>query len=164
MVLTEEQRKDYQKKYQKANKEKIKQQRKEYREANKEKIKESKKKHRETNKEQIKQRKKKYYQTEEGKKKHKISSWKRAGVICDDFNSLYDIYKNTNICNICNIKLIEGRCGANHRCLDHNHKTGEFRQILCSTCNTSTQRNIDQPKLTKAEIAWKYRLKKFILS
>jgi len=179
MVFTKEEKKEYylknkekksisDKKYRDANKEKIKQYKKEYEEANKEKIKQRRKEYYETNKDIILEKRKEYAKnynkTDNRIKSSRIFSWKDKGVIHDDFNSLYDIYKNTNICNICNIKLIEGRYGANRKCLDHNHKTGEFRQILCNTCNSSTQRNIDQPKLTGAEIAWRYRLRWFILS
>ena len=171
MVLTEEQKKAKaisDKKYRDANKQKIKESKKEYQERNKKKIKQQRSEYYKNNKEyilnKVKEYSKEYNKTDNRIKSSRIFSWKDNGVIHDDFNSLYDIYKNTNICNICNIKLIEGRYGANRKCLDHNHKTGEFRQILCNTCNSSTQKNIDQPKLTKAEIAWKCRLKKFILS
>ena len=45
------------------------------------------------------------------------------------------MYINTTNCEECNIELIEGRYGNNKKCLDHCHKTGEFRNVLCQTCN-----------------------------
>jgi len=165
MVLTEEQRKEYKKNYYEANKEEIKIKHKKYRDANKEKKAIIDKKYQEANKERIKEYHNKYYQTEEGKKKHKIHGWKQSGVICDDFDKLYNYYINCWNCEECNIELIEGKCGANHKCLDHNHKTGDFRNVVCHTCNVKRgiiDNNII--KVSHAETNWKYKLKKFILS
>jgi len=108
---------------------------------------------------------KEYRQTEQGKKSQRIHNWKKTGVICDDFNKLYDYYINCWNCEECNIELIEGCYGANKRCLDHNHKTGKFRNIVCNTCNVRrgiNDKNIIKP--SNAESCWKYKLKCFILS
>jgi hypothetical protein len=150
MPYTIEQRKLYIKEYNEKNKEKIKEQRKEYREANKEKIKEYNKEyyhvnqdkfkeykelHREKIKEQQKEYDKEYRQTEVGKKSHRISRWKRWGVKHEDFNALYEYYLNCKNCEECNIELQEGNFGNNKRCLDHDHQTGLFRNVLCNSCN-----------------------------
>jgi hypothetical protein len=68
-------------------------------------------------------------------KSNRIKKWKSRGVICDDWNKLYDKYININNCEECNIELISGIFGSNKKCLDHNHTTGEFRNILCNLCN-----------------------------
>ena len=123
------------------------------------------KKYCELNKERIKKDRKNYRQTEEGKKSIRISNWKFKGVICDDFDKLYEYYLNCWNCEECNVELIEGCYGANKKCLDHDHRTGLFRNVLCNTCNTKRgfiDNNII--KLTTAEKSWKYRLKTFILS
>ena len=65
-----------------------------------------KKEYYKNNKEKIKERKKEYNNTEQGKKSHCIGNWKTIGVIT-----------------------------GNNKHLDHNHKTGEFRNILCNSCN-----------------------------
>lgn len=45
------------------------------------------------------------------------------------------MYVNTTHCDCCNIQLITGKTGGSHKVMDHNHKTGEFRNILCHNCN-----------------------------
>tara|TARA_R110001592_G_C12859255_1_gene722659 strand:+ start:89 stop:601 length:513 start_codon:yes stop_codon:yes gene_type:complete len=170
MVLTEEEKKERKKESDRIWREKNKEKIREYdkKRYNKEYRKEERHIWYENNKEEIIKKNtiynKTYRQTEQGKKVNRISRWKQVGIKCDDFDKLYDLYKNTNICNICKIELIEGKYGFNRKCLDHDHTTGLFRQILCNTCNSSTQRNIDKPKLSQAELNWKYKLKKFILS
>ena len=156
MPMTPEETKAYKKAYYQKNKEKIKEKEKEYREKNKEKIKEKekeyKKEYREKNKEKTKEKEKEYYQknkeqrkeyrqTEQCKKTHRISNWKKRGVKCDDFASLYEYYLNCKNCEDCNIELAEGIYGANKRCLDHSHNTGLFRNILCNTCNLKRREN-----------------------
>lgn len=108
---------------------------------------------------------KQYRLTEQSIKSQKIGSWKHYGVICDDFDKLYNYYINCWNCEKCGIELINGRHGANKKTLDHNHKTGEFRNVLCNTCNTK-QGHIDNNivKLSNNEKMFKYRLKRFILS
>ena len=108
---------------------------KKYRENNKEKIAEYRKEYYENNKEKIAEKDRKYNQTEKGKKTQRISNWKKTGVVCDDWDTLYNKYITTLNCEDCNCELIKGRCGANKRCLDHDHETGEVRGIVCNTCN-----------------------------
>lgn len=145
-----EKRKDYHKEYYTNNKDKINQQNKEYYTNNKELISEkgkeyynknkevileNHKNYRENNKSIIKEKLKIYHQTENGIKVRRIQTWRRIGVICEDFDSLYEKYINTSNCEECNIELISGINGANKKCLDHDHETGLFRNILCHICN-----------------------------
>ena len=64
-------------------------------------------------------------------KSNKISKWKGYGVIHDDFSSLYDTYINTFNCQHCGKEFKN----VNDRHLDHDHKTGLFRLIVCQSCN-----------------------------
>lgn len=108
---------------------------KKYVEENKEKVREKNRKWRLNNKEHILQQSKEYRQTDQCIKSVRIGHWKNRGVIHDNFDELYEYYINCKECENCGIELIEGMYGANKRCLDHCHKTGKFRNILCNSCN-----------------------------
>ena len=77
----------------------------------------------------------KYRQSEVGKKSARITCWKQWGVKSDDYDALYEKWKNTNHCEACNVELIEGNTGKNKKVIDHDHKTGAFRNIVCNSCN-----------------------------
>lgn len=137
-----EKNKEYKKEWYQKNKDKISEKQKKYYEKNKER----KKDYHEKNKEKIREREKVYYeeknkeyrQSDKGKQNTRISRWKHSGVICDDFDALYDKYINTTNCEECNIELTVDRyCTLTTRCLDHDHTTGLFRNVLCNRCNLS---------------------------
>jgi hypothetical protein len=111
-----------------------------------EKRKEAQRRYAENNREKMLERKKLFYQnnkhksyyqrdtykdTPQFKKTHTISNWKTRGVV-GDYDEMYNIYLNTNECNVCKVGFNE----KNWKCLDHDHDTGKFRQILCNNCNT----------------------------
>jgi hypothetical protein len=78
---------------------------------------------------------KNYRESEAGKKSARISNWKQWGIISDDYDALYIKWKETKLCEVCNIELIEGNKGKNKKTIDHDHKTGAFRNIVCNSCN-----------------------------
>jgi len=125
------------KEYYQKHKERCKECNKEYRKKNKEYYKEYREKH----KEHCKEYNKEYNQTTAGKKKTTIANWKHNGLICDNYEELYNKYINTWECDNCGVELVSGMYGNNKRCMDHCHKTGKFRNILCNTCNI--QRGFD---------------------
>jgi len=122
---------------------KNKEKNKKYRERTKEHKKKYNDKWRKNNKEkqQIYSKNNKYrlsrYHLEWSKKnesKVKISQWKRMGLISNDYDLLFNKWKNTKNCENCNMELTDGNLKTS-RCLDHSHITGEYRNILCKSCN-----------------------------
>tara|TARA_R110000823_G_C15706839_1_gene477084 strand:- start:123 stop:539 length:417 start_codon:yes stop_codon:yes gene_type:complete len=80
-------------------------------------------------------------QTPEYKRRNRIKRWERQGVICDDFDSLHDYYENCKNCELCNVELTIDRWNTSTtRCLDHDHHTGLFRNVVCHSCNVSLPR------------------------
>ena len=56
---------------------------------------------------------------------------------------------NTDNCDLCNLQFIEGDKGKFKKCMDHNHQTGEFRNVLCHVCNTmKTDRKLSKNSST----------------
>ena len=61
-------------------------------------------------------------------------NWIKSGMIFTDEDFELYIYPNyiyASNCDLCNKKFIS----SNDRQLDHNHNTGEIRNIVCTSCN-----------------------------
>tara|TARA_R110000803_G_scaffold166431_1_gene229772 strand:- start:553 stop:930 length:378 start_codon:yes stop_codon:yes gene_type:complete len=121
--MTPEERKVYYKAYYEKNAEKLKAQQLVYNIKNAEKIKAYNKAYREENPEKF-------------KKSHTISDWKHRGLICDDYDKLYEAYLQSTNCEECCCEYsIKGNGIGIFKCMDHDHLTGLFRNFLCSPCN-----------------------------
>tara|TARA_R110002096_G_scaffold418861_1_gene623203 strand:+ start:213 stop:605 length:393 start_codon:yes stop_codon:yes gene_type:complete len=115
---------------------------KKYRENNKEKIAKAEKQYRENNKEKIAETRKQYHQTPMCKRSYRISSWRKKGIkLPEEYGENWDIfyeeeYLSTTNCEECGVKLtVDKKITLTTRCLDHNHITGLFRNVLCNGCN-----------------------------
>jgi len=133
------------------NKENIKEKERKYRIINKEKLNEKQRinyqKNREKelkrhriynlkNKEKKSEKYRKNIETFEGYKKHMKSKWKNRGLNMENFEEIFLRYINTTNCDNCNVVLTKDRFNTSTtRCMDHCHKTGNFRNILCIDCN-----------------------------
>jgi TPP-dependent indolepyruvate ferredoxin oxidoreductase alpha subunit len=78
---------------------------------------------------------KEFRASEAGIKSARITKMKQTGIISDNYETLYEKFKNATHCEDCNVELVGGMRGANKKCTDHDHKTGAFRAIVCNTCN-----------------------------
>jgi len=94
--------------------------------------KEYNKEYRLKNKEKLKE----YRQSTKGKKIRTILDWKRNGLIIgDNIDEIYDRYINSTKCELCGNEYKNTK----DRHLDHDHKTGLFRNVVCHSCNTSSK-------------------------
>ena len=70
-------------------------------------------------------------------KNHKINTkcrWKKRGLIITDeeFEVIYQQYIYSTNCELCEKVYKSNR----DRHMEHNHDTGEFRNICCNSCNS----------------------------
>ena len=89
------------------------------------------KKYRQDNKEKRAAYDKEFRKTPIGIKTHTLSSWKRIGLITDDIDAIYERYLNSTNCECCGNQYKNKR----DKHMDHCHKTGKFRNVLCRNCN-----------------------------
>ena len=74
-----------------------------------------------------------YRKSPAGKKSNTISKWKSQGLkeSKEYIEQIYDEYLNSEECELCGEPYLNG----NKKSMDHCHKTGEFRNIVCNRCN-----------------------------
>tara|TARA_R100001463_G_scaffold69754_1_gene123190 strand:+ start:951 stop:1358 length:408 start_codon:yes stop_codon:yes gene_type:complete len=120
MVLTEEERKERKRELQRK-----------WNEKNKEYKQQKARDYYHNNKEHILEQKMEYSKTPAYRKSNLMCSWKHRGVK-DVNDEMYNRYITTTKCDVCNNNFKSSR----DKHLDHNHTTGEFRQVLCCSCNT----------------------------
>ena len=81
-----------------------------------------------------------YNQTPKGKKTHKMSDWKRRGLIWttqEEIDEIYNRYLNSKYCEIfvCSKEYKNSK----DKHMDHDHQNGKygpFRNVLCKSCNS----------------------------
>tara|TARA_R110002012_G_scaffold139225_1_gene296390 strand:+ start:456 stop:941 length:486 start_codon:yes stop_codon:yes gene_type:complete len=73
--------------------------------------------------------------------KQRVYKWKQRGLVETDENiiKILERYHNTTNCDKCDVLLTNINCSS-QKCMDHNHKTGKFRNIICKACNLHTDR------------------------
>jgi len=83
-----------------------------------------------------------------------ISNWIYRGLTLREGETYKDIYSfvmNTDFCNLCKCNFTK----KNWRCMDHDHATGFFRQILCNNCNSHfDKKSLEVQKNNKLGHLW----------
>ena len=102
---------------------------------NKEKNIEKSKENYQKNKDKISKKKKEYQQTPKGKKAKIKNTWKTRGLKMENFEQIYKRYCKTTNCDNCGVKLTKIGKNNTFKVMDHDHQTGEFRNVLCHLCN-----------------------------
>lgn len=103
------------------------------------------------NKERLKKNFKAYYEInkEAFKIRNKKSYFRRYGITYEEAMAMW--IKQNKLCRICNTELLPlGTQLTKGFCVDHDHKTGKFRGILCHNCNAGIgmfKENIELIKL-----------------
>ena len=61
-------------------------------------------------------------------KPHQVAR-RKFGLSDEDYTTL--IERSQGLCEVCNTPM------GDKRCIDHDHKTGKIRGVLCNNCNTA---------------------------
>lgn len=67
------------------------------------------------------------------------------GITLEDYDAMYE--KQNGQCAICGSNNPGGRW--NHFAVDHDHETGEVRELLCNNCNTAIGLLKESPELIR---------------
>ena len=108
-------------------------------------------------------RNKLWRQTPNGMKSGTLSSWRKGKLLDsdnDNYEKIYERYLIATNCELCGV-FLEGR-GNQKKCMDHNHITELFRNVVCHNCNMKTQTNINIGRsvgitFVKKKQLWCYR-------
>jgi DNA repair exonuclease SbcCD ATPase subunit len=97
-----------------------------------------------------KEESKKYQQEYNRKNKTKVQGWRLThlyNISLEEVDAL--LIKQQHRCPICKRSLKETL-----RCVDHDHKTGKTRGILCSKCNLGIGHFEDDPDLLESAVKY----------
>lgn len=83
-------------------------------------------------------------------RKYKAHIKRTYGITFEDYEQMFDNQKGC--CKICNSRISNSRTG--RLFVDHCHKTGTVRGLLCSSCNHGLGLFKDSPTLLKKAIAY----------
>jgi hypothetical protein len=150
--------------YREAHTEQIKAYQKAYREA-----------HKEQNKEQKKTRAKAYYKANLERIKEKKNAYRKRnkdktrndqllrdfGIPLTSYNGMLDLQGHA--CAICHDVLEDATGRGKTLHVDHCHETGQVRELLCSTCNTSLGGFKDREDLLAAAIVYLQKHKRLAI-
>lgn len=117
---------------------------------NKEHVKQYQKDWREKNRKAVAEYQKEYSKKYREKKGPRFQYWRRNlrdnyNLTVDEWNDLWQLQNGK--CAICNINMNPRGRAKQSVAVDHNHKTGEVRGLLCRSCNHSLGDFKDDPDI-----------------
>lgn len=136
----------YNKAYREANREALSAYQKKWRQENQSSILEEKKKYYRENRDQILSKQKLYWDNRTEKQRNKVVERqiaKKYGLSLEEYNQKSS--SQGDVCKICQKKCSTGKRLA----VDHNHKTGQVRGLLCGRCNLILGRAEELPDLLR---------------
>src|SRR6266487_2580177 len=82
----------------------------------------------------LRERKKEKYRANHNGAKERASAWSRKNIYGID-NDTYQmmLFMQGGVCAVCG--QLQNAKHTKELCVDHNHETGEVRELLCHTCN-----------------------------
>jgi hypothetical protein len=85
-----------------------------------------------------------------------VNRFRHYGITPEQFKALYD--DQGGLCKICGSDDSDSRSGPNRErttlFVDHCHKTGRIRGLLCNRCNTGISRFRDNHKLAEKAVEY----------
>ena len=149
---------NYQRNYREKNKELINKQQKQYYEENKKELRAYRAKYRIEHKEEIKEQQIQYrLKYPERIKNHDLRS--NHGIMLEEYNRMLEL--QNNVCAICGEPETSKEVNRKVKSLavDHNHKTGKIRGLLCGKCNKAIGLLQDNTELLQSAINYLNRNK-----
>lgn len=90
-----------------------------------------------------------YYMTDkDGSRRRRMKS--KYGLEWDDYQKM--LLSQTGLCKICKSPQNNSRADVLH--IDHDHKTGKIRGLLCHKCNSALGYANDNPEILKEMIKY----------
>lgn len=68
--------------------------------------------------------------------------------------------EHSGACDICGGRPQRGDGRTSRLCIDHDHRTGEFRGLLCSSCNIGIGKLQDDPEILRSAIEYLVRARR----
>lgn len=83
-----------------------------------------------------------YRASPKGHRRCMIADWKYVGLK-GDYDYIYDRFMATTHCDLCQTLVTKGKKGGREKQMEHDHSTGQFRNVTCAKCNSQkTDRKI----------------------
>jgi hypothetical protein len=105
-----------------------------------------------------KESQRKYKQSAKGRKKYRTDKWIERGLKFREGETLDDVYTRymeTDLCEICECELTQGEryLTKTTKVMDHDHRTGYCRGIVCHSCNVSDRvKHNDQALYSQSDL------------